>query len=568
MPDPLDLEAFAGQAHARAPLTQAPHSFPGLPEPHPLGGWPLPLGSHTMLGAYGQPDSMRPWQQEGYYGAGGGATQQPGLFSWHPELRAQRGGDVIEAERQRLTSMREERARQPPAVATGAAAAPAAAGSAEDEAAQLVESLALAVSGGGADPSGAAGDGVKRYDTSRSKAARERAELMTSIRRAYEDVRVHPNPGVEYAKQLRAVSRDLKLQRQTMQYLAGTASLQDAASRAATPAAAAAQHRAHQLTMHSPQHQYPPARQHQASAAPPGPRDFLQSPQLYSPAQTMHTQQRQQQQHAAQPHAPQVAPASARRRQPQIASPAAFPRHVQPPAPQQQGGPTPASPRGGGGFGSGVAMMERPPPLQRTASGGYGQAPRGGGSSEEDKQQLRGDSERRSMILSEILDASPAVSWGDIAALTTAKQALVEAVVLPTMRPEIFSGLRAPVRGILLYGPPGNGKTMLGKALASETRATFFNISAASLTSRWMGEGEKLVRELFRVSSGLFSALPSAPVLCCACSCVTQQLRLAGSLVLAAPATAAPPPLDYRPSRCPPSSPLHRGGTQSCRPCL
>ncbi|XP_076794233.1 fidgetin-like protein 1 isoform X2 [Arvicanthis niloticus] len=104
------------------------------------------------------------------------------------------------------------------------------------------------------------------------------------------------------------------------------------------------------------------------------------------------------------------------------------------------------------------------------------------------------------LIMNEIMDHGPPVHWEDIAGVEFAKATIKEIVVWPMLRPDIFTGLRGPPKGILLFGPPGTGKTLIGKCIASQSGATFFSISASSLTSKWVGEGEKMVRALFAVA--------------------------------------------------------------------
>jgi len=99
-----------------------------------------------------------------------------------------------------------------------------------------------------------------------------------------------------------------------------------------------------------------------------------------------------------------------------------------------------------------------------------------------------------------IVVEKPNVKMSQVAGLEEAKRALREAIILPMKRPDLFKGARNPWRGILLFGAPGTGKTLLARAVATEVDATFFNVSASSIISKWLGESEKLVQQLFETA--------------------------------------------------------------------
>ncbi|KAL2544270.1 P-loop containing nucleoside triphosphate hydrolase superfamily protein [Forsythia ovata] len=113
------------------------------------------------------------------------------------------------------------------------------------------------------------------------------------------------------------------------------------------------------------------------------------------------------------------------------------------------------------------------------------------------------DNEFEKRIRPEVIPASEiGVTFADIGALDEIKESLQELVMLPLRRPDLFKGgLLKPCGGILLFGPPGTGKTMLAKAIANEAGASFINVSMSTITSKWFGEDEKNVRALFTLAA-------------------------------------------------------------------
>jgi len=99
----------------------------------------------------------------------------------------------------------------------------------------------------------------------------------------------------------------------------------------------------------------------------------------------------------------------------------------------------------------------------------------------------------------EVLIQKPKTTWEDVGGLKEAREKLRELVELPLIRPDLFekAGVK-PSKGILLSGPPGTGKTLLAKAVANEANANFISVKGPELISKWVGESEKHVREIFR----------------------------------------------------------------------
>jgi len=136
-------------------------------------------------------------------------------------------------------------------------------------------------------------------------------------------------------------------------------------------------------------------------------------------------------------------------------------------------------------------------PVKAGESGSSDKKKDSDGSDDEDPEKKKMDDK----LSGAIVRTKPNIKWSDVAGLEAAKEALKEAVILPIKFPGLFTGKRKPWRGILLFGPPGTGKSYLAKAVATEAgESTFFSVSSSDLVSKWLGESEKLVKNLFEMA--------------------------------------------------------------------
>ena len=124
----------------------------------------------------------------------------------------------------------------------------------------------------------------------------------------------------------------------------------------------------------------------------------------------------------------------------------------------------------------------------------------GGKDGDEKKETDEETKKLRGALANAVISEKPDVKWDDVAGLEGAKESLKETVILPVLFPQLFVGERKPFKGILLFGPPGTGKSFLAKAVATEADSVFFTVSSADLISKWQGESEKLVRNLFEMA--------------------------------------------------------------------
>lgn len=159
-----------------------------------------------------------------------------------------------------------------------------------------------------------------------------------------------------------------------------------------------------------------------------------------------------------------------------------------------------------------IQYLDRAEKLKAYLKKGKKKPVKDGGSSSKDDKKSNGDSsdsdsddpekkKLQSKLEGAIIVEKPHVKWSDVAGLEGAKEALKEAVILPIKFPHLFTGKRIPWKGILLFGPPGTGKSYLAKAVATEANnSTFFSVSSSDLVSKWLGESEKLVKNLFELA--------------------------------------------------------------------